>query len=214
MKVHEALAHVMEDVRAVGKTDRNTHQNYNFRGIDAVVNAVAGPLRTHGVVVLPRVLDVQAENVTVGRNNTQMRSVTLLVEYTFVGPEGDSLVATTVGEAMDSGDKAVPKAMSVALRTCLLQALMLPTDEPDPDSHSYERSANPVDYFNPATWPDKVPVSLAKHIVAAACRGDKQVAAEMWKASGFEGGPFTKEQIHELMLVCADTVSDDDEKAF
>jgi hypothetical protein len=45
-----------------------------------------------------------------------------------------------LGEAMDSGDKAVAKAMSVAFRIALLQALALPTDEPDPDSYSYERS--------------------------------------------------------------------------
>ena len=30
--------------------------------------------------------------------------------------------------------------MSVAFRIALLQALALPTDEPDPDSYSYERS--------------------------------------------------------------------------
>jgi hypothetical protein len=41
---------------------------------------------------------------------------------------------------MDSGDKAAPKAMSVAYRIALLQALNLPTDDADPDSQSYERS--------------------------------------------------------------------------
>ena len=41
---------------------------------------------------------------------------------------------------MDSGDKATPKAMSVAFRIALLQALALPTDEPDPDSYAYERA--------------------------------------------------------------------------
>ncbi len=41
---------------------------------------------------------------------------------------------------MDGGDKATAKAMSVAFRIALLQALALPTSEPDPDSSSYERS--------------------------------------------------------------------------
>ena len=41
---------------------------------------------------------------------------------------------------MDGGDKATAKAMSVAFRIALLQALALPTSEPDPDSTSYERS--------------------------------------------------------------------------
>jgi hypothetical protein len=42
---------------------------------------------------------------------------------------------------MDAGDKATAKAMSVAFRTALLQSLSLPTDDVDPDAHSYERSS-------------------------------------------------------------------------
>jgi hypothetical protein len=67
--------------------------------------------------------------------------VKVKVTYTFIGANGDSIKATVVGEAMDAGDKATAKAMSVAFRTALLQALSLPTDEPDPDSSSYERSS-------------------------------------------------------------------------
>jgi hypothetical protein len=191
MKINEALANVMDDVRSVGKTDRNTHQNYNFRGIDSVVNAVGPALRKHNIVVMPRVLDLHAENVTVGRNNTTMRSVTVTVEYQFVGPDGDSLVAVSVGEAMDSGDKATPKAMSVALRTCLLQALMLPTDEPDPDSYSYDREnghAPAPAAFNatdPSTWAAKLAAADAKAAVLAAVGGDKAAAKTAWLAGGF-----------------------------
>ena len=143
MKVHEAVAAVMADVQAVGKSDRNTHQGFSFRGIDAVLNAVGPALRRHGVVVLPDVVDVRFDTVEVGAKRTPMGHVIAHVRYTFVGPEGDQLVASVVGEAMDSGDKAVPKAMSVAFRTALLQALALPTDEPDPDASTYERA--PVD---------------------------------------------------------------------
>jgi hypothetical protein len=51
----------------------------------------------------------------------------------------------SVGEAFDMGDKATAKAMSVAYRTCLLQALTIPTDDPDPDESSYEQApAAPV----------------------------------------------------------------------
>ena len=140
MKVHEAIAAVMGDVQAVAKRDRNTHQNFNFRGIDAVMNAVAPALRKHGVVVLPNVESWTFEPVEVGQKRSLMGHALVHVTYTFVGPEGDHVTCSVLGEAMDSGDKAVPKAMSVALRTALLQALALPTDEPDPDSETYVRS--------------------------------------------------------------------------
>lgn len=150
MKIHEALTHVMEDVQAVAKTDRNTSQGFNFRGIDAVVNAVAPALRKHGVLVMPVVDSYSYSTVEVGRNKTAMGHVIVKVRYVFVGPEGDNLYTEVFGEAMDSGDKAMPKAMSVAFRTALLQALALPTDEQDPDASSYERTGAPEKVQKPS----------------------------------------------------------------
>lgn len=141
MTVHEALAAVMADVQAVAKKDRNEHQKFSFRGIDAVVNAVGPALRKHGVVVVPSVDEVTYETVatTTGKPSTACR---VLVTYTFW--KGDSSLSCRVAaEAWDAGDKATPKAMSVAFRTALLQALALPTDEPDPDVSSYERAPAP-----------------------------------------------------------------------
>lgn len=135
-KIQEALKSVMGEVQAVSKDSRNTHQNFSFRGIDAVVNAVGPALRKYGVIVLPEVLEHQHDVIEVGNNRSRMRWVLVTVAYTFVGPDGDSLRSVSVGEAMDSGDKATPKAMSVAFRTALLQALCIPTDEPDPDAAS------------------------------------------------------------------------------
>lgn len=135
-----ALSAVMGEVQSVGKGSTNTQQGYRFRGIDAVVNAVGPAMRKHGVVCVPLVEDVSYNVVEVGRQRTQMRECTVRVRYVFHGPAGDSIECVAVGEAMDSGDKATPKAMSVAYRVALLQALCIPTDEPDADSQTYERS--------------------------------------------------------------------------
>jgi hypothetical protein len=137
--VFEALAAVMADVQAVKKGDRNDAQRFMFRGIDAVVNAVGPALRKHGVTVSPRV-DLYEYGTVTTAGGKAMGHVRVLVTYTFHGPAGDALPAQAPGEAFDAGDKATPKAMSVAFRTALLQALALPTDEPDPDSSSYERA--------------------------------------------------------------------------
>lgn len=140
--IHEVLAAVMGDVRAVGKTGRNSAQNYNFRGIDEVMNAVGPVLRQHGVVVLPTVLEHTHETVT-SANGKPMGHVMVKVAYTFTGPAGDSMTCTVLGEAMDYGDKTTAKAMSVAFRTALLQSLTLPTTETDPDAESFERAEAP-----------------------------------------------------------------------
>jgi hypothetical protein len=142
--IHQALADVMEDVRVVHKGERNSQQGYIFRGIDAVINAVGPVLRKHGVVPMPMLEAATYRDVQTNTGKPS-REVTVKVRYRFYGPAGDFLDAIVPGESMDFGDKGTAKAMSVAMRIALLQALALPTDDPDPDTQSYERAPVPVE---------------------------------------------------------------------
>lgn len=136
----------MREVQGLGKHQRNTGPNgYAFRGIDAVMNAVGPALRDAGLVVLPDVREFHYGELLTGKDRRPMGHARVVVAYTFVAPDGSSLTCSAPGEAFDSGDKATPKAMSVAFRTALLQALCLPTDEPDPDESTYERAETPED---------------------------------------------------------------------
>ena len=183
MKVHEAIAAVMHDVRAVGKGEKHG-QGWSFRGVDAVVNAVAPACRKHGLVMLP-VAVVQSSETVTGSGGKAQRAVTVQVTYRLVGPEGDELTVEVVGEAMDHGDKATAKAMSVAWRTALLQAFMLPTDEQDPDHDTYEVAAAPTFVpIEPSSWPEMLSEGQAKRVVLVAVDGDKGKARELWEYVG------------------------------
>ena len=139
-QIYADLAKVMRSVDHVGKGDFNSHQKFSFRGIDGVLNAVGPALREHNVVVYPRLHDVAYEEVKTsgGKASTACRVV---VDYVFASVDGSTVEARVAAESWDTGDKAMPKAMSVAMRTALIQALALPTDEPDPDSFTYTREA-------------------------------------------------------------------------
>ena len=141
--IHVLLGKVMSDVLQVKKKSRVEVTNgpkYNFRGVDAVVNAVGPVLRLYRVVVVPDVQSVSYQDVETGKARTPGRAAMVTVKYRFIGPLGDEVTATVAAEAIDSGDKATAKAMAVAWRTCLVQVLAIPTGDPDPDSASYERS--------------------------------------------------------------------------
>lgn len=142
--IQEALADVMAAVRSLAKDEKyegnRASDSYNFRGVDSVMNALGPALREARVILLPHLVSSTHETVLIGRNQTPMGYSKVTVRYRFVGPRGDHLDVQVPGEAMDSGDKAIAKAMSVALRIALLQTFVLPTDEPDPDSEKYERS--------------------------------------------------------------------------
>src|SRR5699024_4257773 len=162
--VHQALNRVMRDVQAVRKGERNNAPGggFMFRGIDAVTNAVGPALREHGVIVTPSVIDWHHGTVTVGQRQTQMGHARVLIKFTWYGPEGDSIETIAAGEAFDSGDKATAKAHSVAFRTCMIQTLCLPTDEPDPDEHTYERA--------PASPTEPAPADAARSELLAVIR--------------------------------------------
>lgn len=136
--IHQVVAAIKASVGAVGKTSRNQDQGYDFRGVDAVVNAVAPVLNEHGVIVAPVSTVAHHRDVRTSRDKPA-RECTVTVTYRWTGPAGDSMDTQVTGEAMDQGDKGAAKAMSVAYRICLLQTLNLPTHERDPDQDTYER---------------------------------------------------------------------------
>lgn len=135
--VHEAWSAVMGAVQGVSKAQRNVAQNFSFRGIDDVMNAVGPALREHGVAVLPRHTTVESEERIATKTGTAMHSVIIRIGWRIYGPGGDWIEGESLGESADAGDKAVSKAHSVAYRTFLLQALCIPTDQPDPDHTTF-----------------------------------------------------------------------------
>lgn len=158
----QALAAVMADVREVRKDQTNQHQRFNFRGIDTVMNAVGPAFRKHGVVCLPTKVDHHIASKTVGKNSSLMNFVTVNVEYTLYGPEGDHITGNVSAESFDSGDKGTAKAMSVAYRTFLLQALCLPTDDPDPDHDVYQETRPQQAQQEGPNWAENYQAALAK----------------------------------------------------
>lgn len=190
--IHVALAAVMADVRALGKNDRNSHFNYEFRGIDATMNALGPAMRTHGVVVLPQVEHIEYRDVQTGAatRRRDARECTVRVRYTFVGPKGDRLDVVTCGEAIDEADKGTAKAMSVAMRIALLQTFVLPTSDPDPDSSDIRRAdrseTSEREQSADREQPDAAPSGRALTLAAAGLarrllEADKPTLKAMWE---------------------------------
>ena len=190
MSITAALNAVMQEVGAVGKDGQvrpaqgRQGPSFNFRGIDHVVNAVSPALRKHGVVVHPTVLDYKYEQATTS-GGKPTGHVIVTVSYTFTHTSGESLTATVIGESMDSGDKAAPKAMSVAFRTALLQVLCLPTDEKDPDEHIYERAPVKARQEAPVAATEPAVVGeWAQMLADATTTAEVQAIADQMRAAG------------------------------
>jgi hypothetical protein len=214
MEIIKLLNKCMEDAGAVRKTERNTHQNFNFRGIDSVVNAVSPAFRKHGVVVVPQINDIAYETVTIGQNRTQMGHVRVNVTYTFFAPDGSSVASTVCAESMDSGDKATAKAMSVAFRTALLQTLCLPTDDTDPDADTYVRSEAPKTQEQPKSEPapqaKRAELGSKAKAEPAKVQSAKPAPARQEANDGLKINPVSDSQIKYIRGLAAEVGSDDD----
>lgn len=144
--VHVLFARAFNDITPVGKEGHQSGSggSFSFRQVDDVYDAVHAALAKHGLFFLPRCLERIPEQRTTKGGGIQ-NVVHLLVEFTFYGPRGDSIVMAMWGEGSDSGDKATSKAATMALKYALIYALCIPLgDMPDPDSESPPETRAPT----------------------------------------------------------------------
>lgn len=128
MNIFQAINAVMADCGFIAKDSKNQTQNYKYRGIDAVMNALNPALIKNHVFVVPEVLNQTREERQNAKGTLLIYSI-ITVKYTFFAEDGSSVSSIVVGEGMDSGDKATNKAMSAAFKYACFQVFCIPTEE-------------------------------------------------------------------------------------
>lgn len=144
-KIYTAINAVMSEIDPIAKEKRNVQQNFMYRGIDDVMNALNPAFIKHKIFAVPEVLS-QTREERVSSNNKALIYSICRVKYTFFADDGSHVNVVTIGEGMDSGDKATNKAMAVAFKYACFQLFCIPTEEMsaedarpvDPDKESHE----------------------------------------------------------------------------
>lgn len=140
-KIYKAIPCIMGEINAVGKNKKNTQQGFMYRGIDDVMNAINPALVKHNVFIVPEVMEQSREERKTAKGINLLYSVCRM-KFRFCADDGSYIEAVTVGEGMDSGDKATNKAMAVAFKYACFQVFCIPTEEmKDPDAETPEPSS-------------------------------------------------------------------------
>lgn len=211
--VYQAIASVAADMakQGISKDRKNQQQGYSFRGIDDVYCALAPSLTQHGLVILPRVLSRECVERQTQRGGT-LFYVTVDMEFDFVAvADGSKHTVKTMGEAMDSADKATNKAMSAAYKYAAFQAFCIPTEgDNDADAMTHDVApakgqpkrqphAAPTDGGDPACpkcggpmWDNRDKHAANKKIPAWKCKAGKY-DAKTKTASGCDGAIWPSE---------------------
>lgn len=141
LKVYEAIAAVTGALAAEGisKSKTNQQQGFKYRGIDDVYNALSSLLAEHKLCILPRITSKEVVE-RVNAKGTALFYTTVAAEFDMVSAvDGSKHTVSSYGEAMDSGDKSIGKAMSYAYKAMAFMAFCIPTEgDNDPDAQCHE----------------------------------------------------------------------------
>lgn len=136
-QIFGAISEMLADVDGIKKERKNQQQGFMFRGIDDVYNAIHPLLAKHKVFPTCKIVSRElTERQT--KTGGALFYVNMKCEYTFHAIDGSNVVTEAWGEAMDSGDKASNKCMSVAYKYALFQLLCIPTEAVDPDDQLHQ----------------------------------------------------------------------------
>lgn len=137
-EIFKAIPAIMGEINAVGKSKKNNQQGFMYRGVDDVMNAINPALVRHKVFIVPEVVEQQREDRKTAKGASLIYSICKM-RFLFCAEDGSHVEAVTVGEGMDSGDKATNKAMAIAFKYACFQVFCIPTEEmKDPDGESHD----------------------------------------------------------------------------
>lgn len=149
---------IMNEIGYVEKKGKNTAQGYTFRGIEQLYAAVHPLFVKHGVFCAPEVVEKFTETYTT-KNGSPAFRVLLTVKHFFYTSDGSSISVTTVGEGVDTSDKASSKAMSMAMKYAFVELFSIPTEDVadgDKESPTLDVGATKKEFENqkdvPVAW--------------------------------------------------------------
>lgn len=195
-KIYSAIAAVMRETSAISKARQNQQQRFNFRGIDDVMNELHPTLAKCGVFIVPEVLEEHRDQGST-KSGGLMFYTRQKIKFSFYAEDGSHVDSVVIGEAMDTGDKASNKALSIGFKYACLQVFCIPTeDEKDPDAQSHEMSPGAQQERQAAQHPSNAQWNAAKKQTKAAPQPE------------LPGGPDTPEQTQQINALLSTRTND------
>lgn len=132
---------IMSELSNISKDKTNAFHKYSYASEEAIKRAVHPLLVTHGVLF----------SMNIGTINVEGEKVLVSTEYSFTDVEtGFSKAGTFVGSGQDSGDKAVYKAITGAIKYIMTTTFLIPTGDDVEGDSATDKSAAVKSYAQPA----------------------------------------------------------------
>lgn len=202
-EVYKSIAAVTGELAKEGitKDRKNQQQGFAYRGIDDVYAALSPLLSKHNLCILPRIVAKESAERTSAKGGVLFYNL-VTAEFDIVSSvDGSRHTVISYGEAFDSGDKSIGKAMSYAYKAMAFMTFAVPTEgDNDPDANCHEvkpktQSKAPTKE-QPKGEMAEVQISLGVEL-SEFCNHNEARMAEVLKEVSFyvkgEGTPDAKE---------------------
>ncbi|MDO5532873.1 ERF family protein [Sutterella sp.] len=145
--VHAAIVRAADALRQRGIAKNRSVTaggSFRYRGIDEVYEALSPILAEQHLAIRPSRIEVLSagtvKTTVAGKSDRVSRELRILIEYTITcAIDGSSLTFQSLGEGIDSSDKATGKALSYAYKNAIFQVFCVPVQgQPDPDEEVAE----------------------------------------------------------------------------
>jgi hypothetical protein len=136
------LAQIMADTPWVEKKGRNAFFNYDYAKEADILDAIREKLAEHGVFVFTSIESMDfRETSKKTRDGSPVNLVFVKTRHTFSdGDSGESIEVFGYGCGEDSGDKAIYKAITGAMKYFVSKNFLMSTgDDPEKDEEREER---------------------------------------------------------------------------
>lgn len=139
------LVKVMQECAYVPKNGTNDFHNYSYATSADVLDKINSSLTKQNIcsVAVPEVVSIIA--VTTAKGNSE-HLATVKMDITLIDADsGEQLTITGIGSGQDSGDKAVMKAQTAAIKYAYLLSMAISTgDDPEADTKTDEAGQLPA----------------------------------------------------------------------
>lgn len=150
-EIFNAILNIMEGLEPVQKNKVNPSQHYKYRGIEDIYSALNPMLIANKVILIPELLSHNLTDFNSAKGSLLFRAI-VSMKYTFKSTiDGSEAHCIMTGEGMDTGDKATPKAISMAFKYMAFQMFCIPVPDDSADAEKQDHEVKRIEPSKPIT---------------------------------------------------------------
>lgn len=137
--IHHAINEVRKQVSYIQKK-KPAGLNYSIAAIDEIIRDIRPLLNYYGVLTYAEAQSPVSDSTYKTSKGSEMREVIVSCTWKLVHADSDTSISSqTIGQAADSGDKAVPKANTAAYKEMLKRTFVVESGDLDPDTYASQQ---------------------------------------------------------------------------